>query len=118
MSLTTTTAFEERERLLKDEIMPAVLGMRRFLGQLNYDEEFCGRQRKGQLSWEFEDKETKTTFKPTLIGEIATPTYGTLLKGRGNFKPPRTDPVSITSVVKQTYSPMSLDTDCAVMRWQ
>ena len=60
--------------------MPAVLGMRRFLGQLNYNEEFCGRQRKGQLSWEFEDKETKTTFKPTLIGEIATPTYGTLLK--------------------------------------
>ncbi len=37
---------------------------------------------------------TKRPFLPTLVGEIASATDGTLLKGRGNYKAPRDFPVS------------------------
>ena len=97
-SVETTPALKERERILKDDIMPSVLGMQRFLGKLNYGDQFFHRQLKGQLSWEFVDGETHTTFKPILLGEVATPTYGTLLKGKGNYKPPRDQPVSKVAI--------------------
>ena len=50
-------ALQERERVLKDEIMPSVLKMRRFLGKLNYGDQFLHRPLKGQQSWEFIDRE-------------------------------------------------------------
>jgi len=93
-SVETTPALKERERILQEDIMPSVLGMRRFLGKLNYGDQFVHRQLKGQSSWDFVDKETHTTFKPILLDEVATPAYGTLLKGKGNYKPPRDQPVS------------------------
>ena len=104
-SVESTPALKERERVLQEDVMPSVLGMRRFLGKLNYGDQFFHRQLKGQLSWDFVDRETHTTFKPILLGEIATPAYGTLLKGKGNYKPPRDQPVSkITINMTTTYS--------------
>jgi len=93
-----TSTLEERKHILKTDIMPVVLDMQRFLGKLNYGDQFYHHQKKGQLSWEFQDRDTKTTFKPTLLGEIASPTYSTLLNGKGNFKPPRNAPVNISVV--------------------
>lgn len=88
-----SVSLRERRHILEEEVMPGVLNMKRYLGNLNYGDQFYRRQKKGILNWEFEDKETKTTFTPTLLGEVATPTYGTLLKGKGNFKPPKDSPV-------------------------
>ncbi len=89
-----SAALCERQRILKDEIMPGILNMKRYLGKVNFGDQFQRREKKGLVNWEFDDKETKTTFKPTLLGEIASATYGTLLKGRGNFKPPKDSPVN------------------------
>jgi hypothetical protein len=90
-----SASLQERRRILKEEVMPGVLNMRRYLGNLNFGDQFYRRERKGLLNWEFEDKETKTTFTPTLLGEIATPTYGTLLKGRGHIKSTKDFPVNL-----------------------
>ena len=87
---TNTAAFEERNQIIDD-----VLKLHRFLGNMNYGDQFQRLQTKGQPNWEFEDKATRTTFKPTLVGEIADPTYGTLLKAKGNYRPRKNMPVSI-----------------------
>lgn len=67
--------------------------MCRYLGAIDYNTEFHHRKHQVGRSWEFEDQDMKTTFKTFIIGEIADATHGTLLKGKGNFKPLKSDPV-------------------------
>ena len=67
--------------------------MHHYLGAIDYNTEFYHHKRQFGRSWEFEDRDMKTTFQTFIIGEIAGATHGTLLKGKGNFKPPKSDPV-------------------------
>jgi len=37
-----------------------------------------------------------------IIGEVADPRFGTLLKGKGNYKPPKSDPVRHPNLLQYT----------------
>jgi hypothetical protein len=73
--------------LCKEDDWHVVLVMQRFLRKLNFGDQFCRRKGKaGNLR--------ETIFKP--LGECSGDrqcTYGTLLKGKGNYRPPRSLPV-------------------------
>src|SRR5438445_4458498 len=88
-----TSVIKEHNQIIED-----VLKLQRFLGNMNYGDQFQRRHVKGQQNWDFEDKLTKTTFKPMLVGEITNTTYGTLLKGRGNYRAPKHMPVDIVTI--------------------
>ncbi len=90
-----TQSLEDREAFIKEELLPNISKMRRYLGAVDYNSQFYRRKRQGQSSWEFEDRETRATFEASIIGEVADPVHGTLLRGKGNFKPPKFDPVSL-----------------------
>jgi hypothetical protein len=94
---TNDSAFKKSEQELADEIMSTILSLPRFLGKLNYGDHFIHDQGKGQQSWEFKDKHTNGPFKATLISEVASPTYGTLLGSKGNYKALKNFPVSNSS---------------------
>lgn len=93
MSNLKTQSVVERELFIKKDLLPKISEMRRYLGAIDYNTEFYRRKNWRQTSWEFEDRDTKATFEAFIIGEIADATHGTLLKGKGNFKPPKSDPV-------------------------
>ncbi len=83
----------DRERFIKEELVAKIPKMMRYLGNIDFSTEFYARKRQDQKNWEFDDRDTKTVFKAQLIGEIADATHGTNLKGKGNFKPPKSEPV-------------------------
>jgi hypothetical protein len=99
---------EDCKHIIKDKIMPGILNMNRFLGLVNYSDEFIAHQRKRQLNWEFEDKKTHSTFRPTLFGKVASPSLGTLLKDPGNYKPSTEDPVHFQSLISYKLIPNDL----------
>jgi hypothetical protein len=101
--ISETQTIEEREQFVKNELLPNISKMRRYLGTIDYNTEFYRFKRQGQTSWEFEDRDTKTTFEASIIGEIADATHGTLLKGKGNYKPFKSNTVSHPSFSILTY---------------
>lgn len=88
-----TQSLTERQLYIKTELLPTISKMRRYLGAVDYNTEFRRRKQNAQASWEFEDQDTKGIFEAMIIGEIAEPRFGTLLKAKGNYKPPKNDPV-------------------------
>jgi len=107
MSATThdTQALADHQIFIKQELLPNISKMRRYLGAVNYNTEFYRRKRgtRDSLSWEFEDRDTKDVFEAMIIGEVADPALRTLLKGKGNYKPPKSIPVRRLSLL--AYSP-------------
>jgi hypothetical protein len=96
-------SLKERELFINEDFLPNIPRMNHYLGAIDYNTEFYRRKRQGQTNWEFEDRQTKTTFQASIIGEIADATHGTLLKAKGNFKPPKFNPVRLPSFPIFTY---------------
>jgi len=88
-----TQSLNEQQLFIRNELLPKISEMRRYLGAIDYNTEFYRRKRQVGWSWEFEDRDTKNIFKTFIIGEVADAIYGTLLNSKGNFKPPKSDPV-------------------------
>ena len=95
-----TQSINDRKLFIKQELLPNIAKMCHYLGAINYNTHFYHRKQGRQTSWEFEDKEMADIFQATIVGEIAGPIYGTLFKGIGNFKPPKSDPVHHYSFYK------------------
>jgi hypothetical protein len=95
MSTGDTQPLEERDTFIRDDLLPNISKMCRYLGAVDYNTEFYRWKHQGQKSWEFEDQDMKAIFEASIIGEVADVRHGTLLKGKGNFKAPKFDPVSL-----------------------
>ena len=111
-----TQSISDRKPFIKQELLPNIAKMRRYLGAIDYDTHFYHRKQGRQTSWEFEDKETEDIFQATIIGEIASPIHGTLLKGIGNFKPPKSDPVRHYHSINAIYDNHHLFTEPSLDR--
>jgi hypothetical protein len=88
-----TQSVQEREVFITEDLLPKISKMRRYLGGIDFNSEFYARKRHGRGNWEFEDRDTRKTFEAMIIGEIADVIHGTQLKAKGNYKPPKFDPV-------------------------
>ena len=89
-----TQSLKEQETFIKNYLLPKKSEMQCYLGAVDYNCEFCHHKQPGQASWEFEERDTKANFKAFIIGEVADGTYGILLKGKENYNPPKSNPVS------------------------
>lgn len=88
-----TQSLSDRERFIEEELLPTIGKTSRYLGSVDFNSEFYARKEAGQANWEFEDRHTKATFRPIIIGEVAEAFHGTKLKGKGNYKASKFDPV-------------------------
>ena len=103
-----TESFDDRKRLLKENIYPFIIKLPRFLGGLNYNDHFT-HINNGQSNWEFRDKESKDIFHTSIVGKIAPTLQGTRLGAIGNYRTQKNETVhnsyySLQNLTIQTIS--------------
>jgi len=102
-STTDTQSLSACQLYIKRELLSTISKMHHYLGTIDYNTQFYRRKRGTQANnWEFEDDDTKSVFEAMIIGEVADPRFGTLLKGKGNYKPPKSDPVRRPNLLQYT----------------